>query len=184
MCTAFQPFFVPKLMSLVQRFLNYFNLHVVIAFGVGEQNTFMYGGACVQTVWVPCKLDIPLSVTALDGQPLGSGKGKQLILPIQLQVLDYHVELIQLHLVDSPELPLVLGHPWLSIHNPQIDWPSGRILGLSPSCHLTCQQLSPDPSGPALLEAPDAPVSLVGDGKPDLSRIPQDYWDLGQVFSK
>ena len=59
------------------------------------------------------KLDIPLSGTALDGQTLGSGKVKQLTMPFQLRVLDYHVEFIQLHLVDSPELPLVLGHPWL-----------------------------------------------------------------------
>lgn len=70
------------------------------------------------------KLDTPLSVTALDRKPLGSGKVKQITMPSQLRVLDDHVELIQLHLVDSPELPLVLGHLWLSTHNPQIDWPS------------------------------------------------------------
>lgn len=105
-------------------------------------------------------------------------------MPIQLQVLDYHVELIQLHLVDSPKLPLVLGDLWLSIHNSEIDWPSGRVLGWNPSCQLTFQQVSSHRSGPARLEACDAPVPPAGNDKPDLSRVPRDYWDLGQVFSK
>ena len=105
-------------------------------------------------------------------------------MPIKLRVLDDHVELIQLHLVDSPELPLGLGHPWLSTHNPQIDWPLGRVLGWNPSCQFTCQQLSPNLSGPACLETSDPPVLLAGNDKPDLSRVPRDYWDLGEVFSK
>ena len=105
-------------------------------------------------------------------------------MPIQLLVLDYHLEFIQVHLVDSPKLPLVLGHPWLSIHNSQIDSPSGRVLGWNLSCQLTFQQVSPHLSGPAHLEASDAPVPPAGDDKPNLSRIPRDYWDLGQVFCK
>ena len=33
----------------------YFNLRVVIAFGVGGQNKCMHDGARTQPVWIPCK---------------------------------------------------------------------------------------------------------------------------------
>jgi hypothetical protein len=112
------------------------------------------------------------------------GKVKQLTMPVQLRVLDGHVELNQLHLVDSLELPLVLGHLWLSTHNPQIAWPSGRVLVWNPSCQFTCQQLSPHLSSPACLETSDPPIPLDGNDKPDLSHVPWDSLDLGQVFSK
>lgn len=54
--------------------------------------------------------------------------------PVQLTVNDDHTEMIQFHLHDSAQHPLVLGDPWLQKHNPHIDWRSGKIKGWGENC--------------------------------------------------
>ena len=82
-------------------------------------------------------LDSPLSVTALDGRALGDGKVTQATSRLLLKS-DAHQEEIILYLVYSPEFPVILGYRWLNLHNPQIDWVSGRIVEWGPTCHATC----------------------------------------------
>ncbi len=38
----------------------------------------------------------------------------------------------------SPYTPIVLGHPWLTQHNPQIDWVKGSIHSWNLSGHVNC----------------------------------------------
>ena len=68
----------------------------------------------------------PLSVSALDGQPIGDGKVTSATTPLCLCV-ENHNENIFLHLLDSPQFPVVLGFPWLNRHNLliSIDWSTG-----------------------------------------------------------
>lgn len=115
-------------------------------------------------------LDAPLSVSALDGQPLGNGKVTSVTSPLRIHVAN-HLEEISLHLIDSPEFPVVLGFPWLRRHNPHIDWATGSILEWGPTCHATCIF----PSSPTKPESLD-PV--------ELSNVPSEYLDLKEVFSK
>ena len=74
---------------------------------------------------------------ALDGQPIGDGKVTSATTPLRLRVGN-HNKTISLHLLDSPEFPVVLGFPWLNRPNPHIDWPTGSILEWGPTCHATC----------------------------------------------
>lgn len=116
-------------------------------------------------------LEFPLSVSALDGQALGDGKVTQATTSLRLQS-EAHREELSLHVIHSPEFPVVLGIPWLTRHNPHIDWVTGRILEWGPTCHATCLFFSP-PALPA--ESLDST---------ELSQVPAEYRDLKEVFSK
>lgn len=55
-------------------------------------------------------LDHPLTVTALDGKPLGKGTIDH-ITTLILSVGERHHEKVQFNLIQSPEFPVVLGFP-------------------------------------------------------------------------
>lgn len=60
---------------------------------------------------------------------------------------------------------VVLGQPWLKLHNPHIDWAKAIALNWNSFCHW--------------LLLLSTPVKL-----PDLSSVPVVYHELGKVFSK
>lgn len=43
-------------------------------------------------------------------------------LPVSLILSDNHVEYIDLYDFEASSISLVLGHPWISKHNTQIEW--------------------------------------------------------------
>ncbi len=75
----------------------------------------------------------------------------------------------------SPYTPIVLGHPWLTQHNPQIDWVKGSIHSWNLSCHVNC-----------LVSAVPAvsSVSVFQEEPGDLFGVPEEYHDLRAVFSR
>ena len=83
-------------------------------------------------------LDHPLTVTALDGRPLGRGTVNHVIAPVLLSIVGSHHEKIQFNLIHSPEFPEVLGVPWLSHHSPHINWSSGTVVEWGPNYKSTC----------------------------------------------
>lgn len=155
-------FFVPATISWDQQ------LHPLQAFvNSGAAGNFM--DLSLARLAIPTSgLDPPLSVTALDGRPLGTGQVTQVTSTVKLQIGD-HQEKLSFHLIQSPEFPVVLGFPWLTLHNPHLDWVSCTILEWGPTCHATCCFPSP------CSESPNAP---------ELSRVPPEYHDLSEVFSK
>ena len=81
-------------------------------------------------------------------------------------------------LVDSGEdesFSVVLGHPWLRLHNPSLEWASGKISAWSIHCLLNCLRSASAPVAVAPQSVPEPP---------DLTLVPLDYHDLGPVFSK
>lgn len=121
------------------------------------------------TLQVPSSpLPSSLSVTALDGRALGEGGVSLHTSPLRMTV-QQHQEEVRFYLIQSPEFPVVLGHPWLTCHNPHVDWSAGAILEWGPTCAATCL-------------FPSAPV--VSLESPDLSRVPFQYHDLKEVLSK
>lgn len=92
--------------------------------------------------------------------------------------IDNPHESLSFHLIHSVHLPIILGNSWLVRHNPHIDWSSGKIMGwytLS-SCLRIASSISAstDVSPPAKEE----------EMFPDLARVPAEYLDLKEVFSK
>ena len=117
-------------------------------------------------------MDTTLSAQALDRHVLG--KILDHIIPISLTISGNHVENFQFFVLHGPTAPLVLGRPWLNLHDPHVSWSTGRILGWSKVCHATRLRSAPSPpSGARPTHSP-----------PDLSAVPSVYHNLARVFSK
>ncbi len=158
----------------------------------------------------PISLQEPLTITALDGRPLGSGQVRQCTTSLHLQI-GCHKENIQFFLIHSPEFPLILGFPWLSLHNPHIDWTARIVIGWGTNCGISGLSLcyfsellatssDSQPTTSKLLPIAFKPsaqstevltipkLKPVDSGFPvlplELSRVPSEYADLCEVFSK
>ncbi len=76
------------------------------------------------------------TVFALDGRALSTVRRSTC--PLSLTVSGNHRETISFFVFQSPYTPIVLGHPWLTQHNPQIDWVKGSVHSWNLSCHVNC----------------------------------------------
>lgn len=112
-------------------------------------------------------------VFALDGQLLARVSHRTV--PVSLVVSGNHHETISLYIVSSPSSPLVLGLPWLKIHNPHIDWSTLSITNWSLFCHSHCLHSAIPTTAPTTSVSPKAV---------DLSSVPSVYHDLQEVFNK
>ena len=97
-------------------------------------------------------------------------------MPTTLLLSGNHSEDIRFFVIDSPNSPLVLGRPWFEVHNPHVDWRTGRVTEWSTGCHALClhSALTPEDGASAL-----PPPETV-----ELSKVPAIYHDLAPVFSK
>ncbi|XP_070406069.1 uncharacterized protein [Nothobranchius furzeri] len=120
-------------------------------------------------------LERPLQAVALNGHPLCSvSSGTP---PVKVTFADNHSEMITFFLSDFPRHPVILGHPWLVRHNPNIDWSSGSILSWNCDCLQSTPGRTPPSQVVGVLPGCDSDF-------PDLSRVPSCYHDLKEVFSK
>ncbi len=94
--------------------------------------------------------------------------------PLRLVTSGNHIETIHFLLTDTPVTPVVLGHPWLVLHNPHFNWSQNSILSWSEGCHAAC----------LLSACPSVSCSVFQDEHMDLSNVPSEYRDLKGVFSK
>lgn len=116
----------------------------------------------------------PITVCALIGKLLD--RVTHQTGPLQLFLPGNHREFLLLKVFNSPSAPVVLGFPWLKLHNPHIDWSPGRIVKWSLKCHQACLQSARPPVHGAL--PPENPAL------PSLTNVPSVYHDLTLVFSK
>lgn len=78
--------------------------------------------------------------------------------------------------MQSPTVPIVLGHPWLVLHSPHIDWAIGKIINWSTHCHSVCLQSALPPTEGSITPPQCNPS--------DYFNVPAIYHDLTRVFSK
>ncbi len=71
-------------------------------------------------------LSQPIAVHALNGLSLPSIT--HTTGPVRLITSGNHIETINFLLTDTPVTPVVLGHPWLVLHNPHLNWTQNSIL--------------------------------------------------------
>jgi hypothetical protein len=71
----------------------------------------------------------PYQLLLVDGDAIGSNKGMvtHQTEPLTMKILRGHTEEIQFDLVTMGTHAVILGMPWLRLHNPQIDWWKERI---------------------------------------------------------
>jgi len=112
-------------------------------------------------------------VNALDGRLLSVITHQTV--PLSLLISGNHHELISFFIMSAPHTPVVLGLPWLRLHNPNIDWTQSTIISWSVACHNNCLRSAV----PAL-----SPSAIVHSVSPDLSGVPPCYHNLAEVFSK
>ncbi|KAL0198990.1 hypothetical protein M9458_007530, partial [Cirrhinus mrigala] len=112
----------------------------------------------------------PVAVAALDGRLLGSGRIDYTTDDLTLRFEPCHHETIRFFIISSPQSPLILGYPWLNLHEPTISWAGGTITHWSSYCQQHC--IHPAPETP--------PKSAT---HPPNSTIPTKYQDLLEAFS-
>ncbi len=140
---------------------------------VAEDN-FMDRDLAIQSGFSLRPVETSVNANALDGRLLAHVTEQTV--PLTLTIFGNHREQISLKIISSPEIPLVLGHPWLKLHNPQIDWSIGKILDWSSHCYSACLHSALTPvEGPTVPPKPQSP---------DLSSVPAEYHDLAEVFSR
>ena len=113
----------------------------------------------------------PFMINVLDGQPLGTGLVTCIPKSITPRIGLLHSEVIQLMVLSSPKEPLLLGHPWLSLHDISISWRQRELLSWSPACFTNCFNL------------PCLATSIEGSESAIPTHIPPVYAQFHSVFS-
>ena len=104
----------------------------------GAEGNFLDQQVAVQMGISLLPLEQPQTALAVDGRLLARVTHRSE--PLTLTLSGNHRETIQPYIISAPSTPLILGHPWLVKHNPDIDWAKGRVSGWSSFCHATCLQ--------------------------------------------
>uniref|UniRef100_A0A8C5P957 Gypsy retrotransposon integrase-like protein 1 n=1 Tax=Leptobrachium leishanense TaxID=445787 RepID=A0A8C5P957_9ANUR len=81
---------------------------------------------------------LPISIHLIDGSSLKTGPVFQETIPLQVHIGSKHVESLSFDVLPSNMFPLVLGIPWLRLHDPVIRWSSATIIFPSKHCTTTC----------------------------------------------
>ncbi len=113
-----------------------------------------------------------ISVSALNGQSLPPISLSTV--PITLVTSGNHSETITFLVTHSPLAPVVLGHPWLTQHNPRVDWGRNTVSEWSRACYASCLVSA----GFSVCD------SVLQEEMGNLSNVPEEYLDLKEVFSK
>ncbi|KAI2647858.1 Transposon Tf2-9 polyprotein [Labeo rohita] len=116
----------------------------------------------------------PIQIKAINDTLIDHGIHHQ-TRTVKLQIGLLHQESITLYVVDSPKYEVILGFPWLSIHDPDISWFQGELTHWSRFCMENCLLAQPQPCLTTSIESPDTQVKIT---------IPSHYQDLSEVFSK
>ena len=90
-----------------------------------------------------------------------------------MKISGNHQEELSLLIIDTPHLPVVLGHPWMVKYRPQVDWARHEILEWDPSCSSRC-----------LKQAHTPVVTPQREESPNLAKVPREDHDLGGLFCK
>uniref|UniRef100_A0A8C5R0Q2 ribonuclease H n=1 Tax=Leptobrachium leishanense TaxID=445787 RepID=A0A8C5R0Q2_9ANUR len=85
--------------------------------------------------------EIPVEIRLVDGSTLSSGPITQESIPVQMSLGHGYSELLRFDIVTSPIFPVILGLPWLRLHNPHIVWSTGEVSFSSEHCKNTCVPL-------------------------------------------
>ncbi|CAI9600613.1 unnamed protein product, partial [Staurois parvus] len=68
----------------------------------------------------------PLVLEAIDGRPLQPPQVTHETMPVEVAIGAVHRELACFQVISSPHYSVVLGYPWLQMHNPTFNWQNCR----------------------------------------------------------
>ncbi|KAI4888293.1 hypothetical protein NFI96_000532 [Prochilodus magdalenae] len=120
-------------------------------------------------------LNPSLRLSAVDGDPVGKGVVSLMTPSVTMAVSALHFEEIRFFVLDSSEYAVILGLPWLRMHNPVISWADRELVTWSSHCFNHCLMFPQISLSSTSIESPDSPTPVC---------IPPEYHDLAEVFSK
>lgn len=82
----------------------------------GADENFMDTGLATQLGLTCTPLPAPAPARALDGHVLDTVTHRTE--PVPLLISGNHHETVSFHVISAPQIPLILGYPWLKRHNP------------------------------------------------------------------
>lgn len=117
----------------------------------------------------------PCHIQSIDGSPIGGGIISHCTAPLVLEVSALHQETIVLYVTDCAQHSVILGLPWLELHNPQVSWADKEVTQWSLYFLNNCLNFPIVPLAAMTVESPTT-LTPVTD--------PPKYQDLREVFSK
>ncbi len=125
---------------------------------------------------IPTSPCIPaINITTIDNGPIGSGITAT-TQPVTLHIGLFHTETITFYVVPSCKYQVILGHPWLAVHDPIISWNQGELAQWSAYCLNNC--LTRTLSFPCLSTSIESPETGTQ------TSLPTVYAKFAEVFSK
>lgn len=121
------------------------------------------------------KLEKPITLTTIDDGPIGTGKVTHRTEPIAMQVSALHHEQSTLLVTKTNRHEMILGAPWLFLHDPTTSWKKGEIIRWSPHCLNNCLKSPSLRLGSTTIESPEAKIRVL---------IPDVYHKFQDIFSK
>ena len=100
----------------------------------GATGLFMSKGLAQKGGYKLMKLDQPLQVRNVDGT---GNSGGAITHEVEVNMFyKGHVERVRMDVCELGKTDVILGMPWLAVHNPEIDWEKGeiRMTRCSPLC--------------------------------------------------
>ncbi|KAK3509450.1 hypothetical protein QTP70_035100 [Hemibagrus guttatus] len=123
---------------------------------------------------IPCTP--PLRVTAVNNQPIGKEENLfHRAKPLELTFEFFHKEKLSFYVISSPANPIILGLPWLQLHDPHISWRNKELTCWSSQCFESCL-LSAQPR-------PCLTTSIENPGTSTAVTLHREYSDLRYLLS-
>ncbi|KAL0186165.1 hypothetical protein M9458_017835, partial [Cirrhinus mrigala] len=121
------------------------------------------------------------SVTTIQGKPLGRGVVRYSSPFITLQIGLFHHEDLRFLVLEDSTVDIILGRPWLQVHQPEIHWDPCDIIRWSQKCSTQCMSLPPHPRS---IHTTVASTQIESPEPVFMPEIPAEYRAYQDVFSK
>ncbi|KAK3515200.1 hypothetical protein QTP70_010601 [Hemibagrus guttatus] len=118
----------------------------------GSAGNFISGALCRQLRLQLTATQKVYQVYAVTGRPLQTVR--HLAGPLHLQVGALHSEELHLLVLENATADIVLGRPWLELHDPILSWKTGEVLKWVEHCFGACFPNLPAPVSPQVHHLP------------------------------
>lgn len=120
----------------------------------------------------------PIELAVIDGSPAPQGPIKLETCSIKISIGN-HQESLVFDVLPSSHYQAILGLPWLSKHNPSINWTQGTLVFSDSFCKKECLSIAKQINA-TQVTVPSAPALE----KIQNSKLPQEYSAFADVFEK
>ncbi|MGL5590111.1 MAG: retropepsin-like aspartic protease [Aeromonas veronii] len=121
---------------------------VVALLDSGSAGNFISGTLCRQLNLKISPSPTSYQIHSITGKPLSRRHIRHCVGPLQLSIGILHTEHIHLLVLEESTADVVLGRPWLELHNPNISWRTGEVLKWGDHCFPDCFPALPVPKSP------------------------------------